>query len=74
MRTAGSLELLPDCSGILVVQSSFRGRFPEEGQQWAVFRAIRTALVVTATLVAMFVPGFGNFISLIGAHMLAFSG
>jgi len=67
MRTAGSLELLPDCSGILVVQSSFRGRFPEEGQQWAVFRAIRTALVVTATLVAMFVPGFGNFISLIGS-------
>lgn len=74
MRTVDLLVSLPEHCGIMVEQSSFRSRFPEERQQWTMFRAIRTALVVAATLVAMFVPGFGNFISLIGARMLTFPG
>lgn len=51
----------------LARRGSFLARFPEEGQQWMVFRSIRTALVFVATLIAMFVPGFGSFISLIGS-------
>lgn len=48
------------------VQSWFKSRFPGQ-RKWSVFRCIRSAIVLGATLVAMFVPGFGNFISLIGS-------
>ena len=49
---------------VLARQTWFRQRFG--ARRWTVFRAIRAAIVVFAALLAMFVPGFGNFISLIG--------
>lgn len=47
-------------------QGWFRQRFPHQ-TKWQAFRCIRASIVLCAALAAMFVPGFGAFISLIGS-------
>lgn len=53
-------------SSTRALQGWFRQRFPHQ-QRWRVFRGFRAAIVLVAALMAMFVPGFGAFISLIGS-------